>query len=133
MRQDGLIVNGRRHVDRYRQIVELSSDSIKKLDSEGAIVFINAGGIAALEAPNQEAVLGKRWPHLWPAVFRPTQRPAQIASVGDTMFEEEEFRYQYEPQMTSTTDALLEALALRRRFLADHPGHALDAGPLPAV
>ncbi len=23
-------------------------------------------------------------------------------------------------------------LALRRRFLADHPGHALDAGPLPA-
>jgi PAS domain S-box-containing protein len=80
VRQDGLIVNGRRHVDRYRQIVELSSDSIKKLDSEGAIVFINAGGIAALEAPNQEAVLGKRWPHLWPAVFR-VQAERAVASA----------------------------------------------------
>jgi AraC-like DNA-binding protein len=24
-------------------------------------------------------------------------------------------------------------LALRRRFLTDHPGHALDVGPLPVV
>jgi PAS domain S-box-containing protein len=67
-------------VDRYRQIVELSSDSIKKLDGEGVIVFINAGGIAALDAPCEEAILGKRWPNLWPDVFR-DQAELAVASA----------------------------------------------------
>jgi AraC-like DNA-binding protein len=33
---------------------------------------------------------------------------------------------------TFTGSTPTEYLALRRRFLADHPGHVLDSGPLPA-
>jgi PAS domain S-box-containing protein len=73
-------------VDRYRQIVELSSDSIKKLDSQGAIVFVNAGGVAALDAPNEEALLGKRWPSLWPDVFRDQAELAVTSALAGNAY-----------------------------------------------
>lgn len=69
-------------MDRYQQIVDSSSDCINELDGEGTILSINAGGIAALEAPDQDAILGQRWPDLWPAAFRVQAERALASALG---------------------------------------------------
>ena len=44
---------------RYRQMVELSLDSIKEISLDGRVVFVNSHGLARVAARNADAVIGK--------------------------------------------------------------------------
>lgn len=71
--------------------------------------------------PTQPPFLGWRGlERLWPDIFRPTSRPAQIASLGETQFDENDYRYgnqyQYGAAQVSATDGLLEALKTSKQL-----------------
>ncbi|MBO9748307.1 PAS domain-containing protein [Xanthomonas phaseoli pv. dieffenbachiae] len=70
--------------DRYRQIVELSPDSIKEIDLDGRVRFVNSHGVARIAAENAERVLGQQWASLWPEEVRETVEEAiSAASRGE--------------------------------------------------
>jgi len=61
--------------------------------------------------PTQPPFLGWRGhQRMWADIFRPTQRPAQIATVGESNSDEENYQYNYQSSATSATSGLLEAL-----------------------
>jgi hypothetical protein len=69
--------------------------------------------------PTQPPFLGWRGlERMWPDVFRPTARPAQIASIGEAPFGEDDYRYgyQYGESQISATDGLLEALKTSKQL-----------------
>lgn len=51
-------------------VLEQSSDCIKMLNREGELEYINCGGLAALQAPDFHAVMGRKWWDLWPEECR---------------------------------------------------------------
>ncbi|MEA0736427.1 ATP-binding protein [Xanthomonas campestris pv. campestris] len=57
--------------DWYRNVVELSSDSIKELALDGTIKFVNSHGIARVAAHNAREVLDTNWREHWPEHVRP--------------------------------------------------------------
>lgn len=67
--------------DRYRQIVELSPDSIKEVSLDGRVRFVNSHGIARIAAENAERVLGQPWSSLWPEEVRETVEEAISAAA----------------------------------------------------
>jgi hypothetical protein len=69
--------------------------------------------------PTQPPFLGWRGlERMWPDIFRPTARPAQIASIGEAPFGEDNYRYGYLYGQTqiSATDGLLEALKTSKQL-----------------
>ncbi|WDI87909.1 PAS domain-containing protein [Xanthomonas campestris pv. raphani] len=66
---------------RYRQMVELSLDSIKEISLDGRVVFVNSHGLARVAAHNADAVIGKQWASLWPEEFRPRIEEALAAAA----------------------------------------------------
>ncbi len=68
--------------ERYRQMVELSPDSIKEVSLDGEVMFVNAHGLARIAAENAERVLGKRWSSLWPEEVRPIVEEAISAAAS---------------------------------------------------
>ncbi|AGH78775.1 MULTISPECIES: two-component system sensor histidine kinase NtrB [Xanthomonas] len=70
--------------DRYRQIVELSPDSIKEIALDGKVRFVNSHGVARIAVENAERVLGQQWSSLWPEEVRDTVEEAiSAASRGE--------------------------------------------------
>ncbi|MFA4436785.1 PAS domain-containing protein, partial [Xanthomonas perforans] len=67
--------------DRYRQIVELSPDSIKEIALDGKVRFVNSHGVARIAAENAERVLGQPWSSLWPEEVRETVEEAISAAA----------------------------------------------------
>ncbi|OZI86659.1 PAS domain-containing sensor histidine kinase, partial [Pseudomonas avellanae] len=66
--------------DRYRQIVELSPDSIKEIALDGKVRFVNSHGVARIAVENAERVLGQQWSSLWPEEVRDTVEEAISAA-----------------------------------------------------
>lgn len=66
---------------RYRQMVELSLDSIKEISLDGRVVFVNSHGLARVAARNADAVIGQQWASLWPEEFRPRIEEALAAAA----------------------------------------------------
>lgn len=61
--------------------------------------------------PTQPPFLGWRGhARMWADIFRPTARPAQIATVGESGFDEEDYRYGGQQPAATATGGLLEAL-----------------------
>ncbi|RZZ84732.1 PAS domain-containing protein [Pseudoxanthomonas winnipegensis] len=69
--------------DHYRQIVELSGDSIFELDGGGRVVSVNQRGLELLEAYGRHDVVGRHWHDLWTPAMRAIAREAvRLACVG---------------------------------------------------
>ncbi len=68
-------------MDRYRQIVELSEDCIKELDTDGMIVTVNDNGLRLFRAAHRSDMVGKVWMDLWPAEARPRIEHAFAAAL----------------------------------------------------
>lgn len=54
-----------------RAIMESSPDSIQALDTDGRILSANAAAVQRLGMSNEEALLGRLWPEIWPEANRP--------------------------------------------------------------
>ncbi|WP_448121515.1 two-component system sensor histidine kinase NtrB [Xanthomonas arboricola] len=65
---------------RYRQVVELSLDSIKEIALDGRVRFVNAHGLARVAFVDAASVVGLPWVSLWPKRFRPRVRQALAAA-----------------------------------------------------
>jgi diguanylate cyclase (GGDEF)-like protein/PAS domain S-box-containing protein len=59
-----------------RSIVEASTDSIKLIDLDGTVAFVNRAGVEGLEAQHASFIIGKPWDELWPAKARKQARKA---------------------------------------------------------
>lgn len=46
---------------RYRQVVELSLDSIKEISLDGHVRFVNAHGLARVAAEHARSLVGELW------------------------------------------------------------------------
>ncbi|MBB4131347.1 PAS domain-containing sensor histidine kinase [Xanthomonas sp. 3075] len=66
---------------RYRQVVELSLDSIKEISLDGRVKFVNAHGLTRVAGVNAESVVGKPWASLWPERFRSRVEQALAAAA----------------------------------------------------
>jgi hypothetical protein len=71
--------------------------------------------------PTQPPFLGWRGlERMWPDIFRPTARPAQIASIGEKPFDEDDYRYGYQYQygrnQVNASDGLLESLKTSKQL-----------------
>lgn len=69
---------------RYRQVVELSLDSIKEISLDGRVQFVNAHGLARLAAEHAKPIVGGRWSLLRPEEFRHRVEDA-LAAAGQGM------------------------------------------------
>ncbi|KQQ75896.1 PAS domain-containing sensor histidine kinase [Xanthomonas sp. Leaf131] len=78
---------------RYRQVVELSLDSIKEISLDGCVKFVNAHGLARVAAEHARSIVGERWSSLWPEEFRPRVEDA-LAAAGQGLSQ------QFETQCT---------------------------------
>jgi PAS domain S-box-containing protein len=67
------------------RVLESSADCIKVLDLDGRLLFVSAGGLAALEIDDFETVRGRPWVELWPAEAADAVRAAlETAKAGGT-------------------------------------------------
>ncbi|UUE98287.1 PAS domain-containing protein [Xanthomonas hortorum pv. pelargonii] len=69
---------------RYRQVVELSLDSIKEISLDGRVKLVNAHGLARVAAEHARSIVGELWSSLWPEEFRPRVEDA-LAAAGQGM------------------------------------------------
>ncbi|PPT93001.1 PAS domain-containing sensor histidine kinase [Xanthomonas arboricola pv. arracaciae] len=67
--------------DRYRQMVELSPDSIKEVGLDGTVTFVNSHGLARIASENAEHVVGHLWSSLWPEEVRGNVHDAIAAAA----------------------------------------------------
>ncbi|PPT72977.1 PAS domain-containing sensor histidine kinase [Xanthomonas arboricola] len=67
--------------ERYRQIVEMSPDSIKEVSLDGRVMFVNSHGVARIAAENAERVVGEQWSSLWPEEVRAMVDEAISAAI----------------------------------------------------
>ncbi|AGH78757.1 PAS domain-containing protein [Xanthomonas citri pv. citri] len=67
--------------DRYRQMVELSPDSIKEVALDGTVRFVNSHGLARIASENAERVVGHPWSSLWPEEVRDNVHDAIAAAA----------------------------------------------------
>ncbi|MCC4615900.1 PAS domain-containing protein [Xanthomonas campestris pv. asclepiadis] len=70
---------------RYRQVVELSLDSIKEIALDGRVRFVNAHALARVARVDAASVVGRLWASLWPKRFRPrVQQALAAAECGES-------------------------------------------------
>lgn len=96
-----------------RSLIGQSSAPILAANDFGAgqVLFLSVD-------PTQPPFLGWRGhARLWADIFRPSSRPAQIATVGEPSFDDEGNPYAYQQQqIASPSDGLLEALKTSKQL-----------------
>ena len=66
------------------EVLDGLPDCVKVLSAEGVLRFINARGLALMEAESCEEVIGKDYAEVWPMAMRPVVRSAILAaSAGE--------------------------------------------------
>ena len=80
-----------READFLLSILNASHDCVKLIDVSGAISFMNANGMCAMDIDDFASVARRPWPELWPEPMRPTLHEALArARAGErTSFEAE--------------------------------------------
>ncbi|MDF8332833.1 sensor histidine kinase [Novosphingobium cyanobacteriorum] len=64
------------------RVLEQSSDCVKLVDADGALLWMNPNGQCAMEVGDFQSLGGKEWASLWPVETRPLIREAMAAAAS---------------------------------------------------